>query len=652
MPRKKSEPNQFCLTPPEELCSNSGRKPRKQPAPGGRPHKEAGTTPRKEPGAARRKERRPARTTRKQRGTEAENVGCNMRRERTRLSSNLAEFVAEAWPILEPVTKLCWNWHLDLICEYLTLIKEKKFKEKFGAECEGIIFNVPPRTMKSLLITVFFPVWVWITDPARRWMFASYAKKLSTQHSVFRRYVIGSPWFQQRWGHVFKFAKDQNLKTHYENSTRGQMFATAMQSAATGMGGDVLVFDDPLNPEQALSEVEREGCNVKFDTTFRSRLNDPATGTKIIVMQRLHELDLTGHVLAKEADRWIHVKLPATAESDEVWKFPVSDRVVTRHSGELLWQDRLSAGQLASLKTGMGSWAFAGQYQQNPAPLEGGLIKKNWIRYYRELPERWDLMVQSWDCTFKGETARSGDTDFVAGQVWGKAEGRYYMLPYRTHERLDFGPTKNAIKAAYAKFPRAHAILIEDKANGPAIISELQKEIAGIIAIEPEGGKLARAQSTSPLWEAGSILLPDPQMFDVPWLDAYIHNICTFPKAAHDDDMDATSQALIYIRHRMSAGIFDFYRAGYERQQNMEAGKPARHGGRIVETRLTATVHNVVRNGGQLMCSPRQYPEIRQALNDILVAPESWTDGQKQHAAAEVERLDQVMAWKACATVN
>lgn len=553
-------------------------------------------------------------------------------------------FVKAAWKILEPVTPLSWNWHLDLICEYLTLIKEKKFKEKFGRECEGIIFNVPPRTMKSLLITVFFPVWVWTSDPARRWMFASYSDELSTNHSVFRRTVMQDKWYQERWSHVFNFAKDQNLKTHYENSARGIMFATAMGSAATGMGGDILVFDDPLNPEQAISDQKRGAVNVKFDTTFRSRLNDPKTGVKIIVMQRLHEEDLTGHVLRGSAQSWIHIKLPATAEVDERWEFPISGRVESRKPDDLLWPERLSRATLDAMKgtdgkVGMGSWAFAGQYQQNPAPLEGGLIKKNWIRYYRDLPEKWDLMVQSWDCTFKGDTGKSGDTDFVAGQVWGKAEGKYYMLPYRTHERLDFGPTKNAIKAAHSAFPKAHAILIEDKANGPAIISELQKEIAGIVAIEPEGGKLARAQSTSPLWEAGSILLPDPQVFEVPWLDQYIHNICTFPKAAHDDDMDATSQALIYIRHRMGAGILDYFRRHHDRQaeqRNVEQGKPAKKGVRIPETGLTRAAREAAAKQSQITCNRNQYPEIRQALTDLGT----------EFALAEVRRLDTVMGWK------
>jgi predicted phage terminase large subunit-like protein len=426
------------------------------------------------------------------------------------------------------------------------------------------------------------------------------------------------------------------------------MFSTAMQAAATGLGGDVLVFDDPMNPDQALSETERQSINDRFDQTFRSRLNDPATGVKIIVMQRLHEEDLTGHVLGKERDCWVHIKLPAIAEASESIKFPVSGRTVQRHAKQLLWPVRLPEPQLANLKVGLGSWAFAGQYQQNPAPLEGGIIKRNWIRFYRELPERFDLLVQSWDCTFKGEsTARSADTDFVAGQVWGKSGGRYYMLPYRMHERLDFGPTKAAIKTCHAAFPRAHAILIEDKANGPAIISELQQVIPGIVAIDPEGGKVARAHSISPLWEAGSIVLPDPQMFDgrdaahpqANWVEEYIHNICTFPQAAHDDDMDATSQALIYMRHKMGGGILDFYRNQAEQQiasNNVARGLPPKKGARVPETRLTQSIKDAMNtNGGMIICSRNQYPEVRQALLDV------GSDG----ALAEVKRMDAEMRW-------
>lgn len=468
----------------------------------------------------------------------------------------LKQFVQAAWHILEPVTQFQDNWHLDVICEYLTLIRDDKFKAKFPLASEGIIFNVPPRTMKSLLISVFFPAWVWTTHPWRRFMFVSYSEKLSTQHSIYRRAVMESDWFRREWGSSFSFTKDQNLKHHYENSARGAMFSTGMQSTATGLGGDILIFDDPLNPEQALSDVEREAVNIRFDSTFRSRLNDPSTGIKIIVMQRLHERDLTGQILSKEKDRWKHISLPAIAEAADEVPYPITDRVQKLNPGDLLWPSRLPQFFLDGQRIGMGSWVFAGQYQQNPAPLDGGIIKRNWMRIYRELPDVFDFLVQSWDCTFTG----TDHSDYVAGQVWGRAGNNYYMLPYRLYDRLDFAPTKTAIKSCHAAFPHANAILIEDKANGPAVINELQKEIAGIVPVSPNGGKISRAQAMAPLWEAGNVHLPDPQVFNLPWMESYIHNICTFPRAAHDDDVDATSQALIYMRSRAADGIIEFYR--------------------------------------------------------------------------------------------
>jgi predicted phage terminase large subunit-like protein len=582
---------------------------------------------------------------------------------------SLETFVREGWSLLEPVSTLIWNWHLDLICDYLTMVRDGEFR-KLHPDLEGIIFNVPPRTMKSLLISVFFPIWVWTTKPSLRFMFVSYSEKLSTQHSILRRSLIESDWYKKDWGSQFSISRDQNVKSHYENSARGAMFSTGMQSTATGMGGDVLIFDDPLNPEQAISQLEREAVNLRFDTTFRSRINDPATGVKIIIMQRLHELDLTGHVLARESHRWKHISLPAIAEQDESWEFPLSKKTQTRKAGDLLWSERLPQSFLDSQRVGMGSWAFNGQYQQRPAPLDGGIIKRQWVRFYRQLPEKFEFMVQSWDCTFSG----GHDNDFVAGQVWARSGGKYFMLPYRTYERLDFGPTMAAIKSCHAKFPQAHAVLIEDKANGPAIISELQKEIPGVVAVNPEGGKLARAQATAPLWEAGSIELPDPQVFGITWMEDYLHNMCAFPKAAHDDDVDATSQALIYMRSRLGGGIVDFYRRqatgevtagrgaklaiiGSSKDCGPQApGSPERldfaHFGPQApspankdfspeDSILARNVIEAVVEGSQIQCNAKQYPAIRAALTS---ATEKWQGSQDELrvslARSEIERLD------------
>jgi predicted phage terminase large subunit-like protein len=558
------------------------------------------------------------------------------------LKLSLKEFVEQAWGILEPVSTLVWNWHLDLVCEYLTLIRDENFKTVCG-DLEGIIFNVPPRTMKSLLITVFFPIWVWTTDPSRRFMFVSYSEKLSTQHSIFRRSIIESEWYQKEWSSVFTLSRDQNVKSHYGNSSRGVMFSTGMQATATGMGGDILIFDDPLNPEQAISQVEREAVNLRFDTTFRSRINDPTKGVKIIIMQRLHELDLTGHVLARESSRWEHVSLPAVAPKDKSWKFPLSKKIENQKEGDLLWAERLPQSFLDSQRVGMGSWAFNGQYQQTPAPLDGGIIKRQWVRFYRQIPEKFEFMVQSWDCTFSG----GQENDFVAGQVWGRCGGKYFMLPYRTYDRLDFGPTMAAIKACHAKFPQANAVLIEDKANGPAIISELQKEIAGVVPVNPEGGKIARAQATAPLWESGSIELPDPQVFGCTWIEDYLHNICTFPKAAHDDDVDATSQALIYMRTRLGGGIVEFYRmqATGEVRDSPAPSKSARltsgSADTMEESVLARNVNEAIAQGNQIQCNIKQYPQIRAALVDAV---ERWSGSENEPkvlwARSEIQRLD------------
>jgi predicted phage terminase large subunit-like protein len=252
-------------------------------------------------------------------------------------------------------------------------------------------------------------------------------------------------------------------------------------------------------------------------------------------------------------------------------------------------------------------------------------------------------MVQSWDCTFSG----GSDNDFVAGQVWGRSGGKYFMLPYRTYDRLDFGPTMAAIKACHAKYPQANAVLIEDKANGPAIISELQKEISGVVPVNPEGGKLARAQATAPLWESGSIELPDPQLFGCAWVEDYLHNICTFPKAAHDDDVDATSQALIYMRSRLGGGIVEFYRmqATGEVRESSAPRKtmrvPSGPADTIEESVLARNVHEAVANSNQIQCNIKQYPKIRAVLADAAEKSSgSENEPKALRARSEIQRLD------------
>jgi len=414
--------------------------------------------------------------------------------------------------------------------------------------------------MKSLLCTVFYPIWRWCTAPQRRFMFVSYSEELSTEHSIFRRNVMNSHFFQSSWGHLVKFTRDQNLKTQYQNTRRGSMFATSITGSATGKGCDELIVDDPLNAKKAFSDQEREATNRNFDATFRSRLNHPATGTMLVIMQRLHDDDLTGHLLSREPGVWTHIKLPAEAEQDEQWIFPISGRVHSRAAGELLWPSRWSREVLAALKTAMGSWAYAGQYQQNPAPLEGGVIQRKWIRYYRELPAPVSgdrpgdsfsgIWVQSWDCSFK----ETRDSDYVVGQVWWSAGGSYYLVD-QVRERMDFIGTREAIRHMTLKHPQATAKLIEDRANGPAVIASLRAEIDGIVPFEPKDSKVGRLHAVSPLFEAGNVFLPE----SAPWVGDFVEELTRFPGGLHDDQVDACTQALLYFRRQFNA-MFMYYK--------------------------------------------------------------------------------------------
>lgn len=269
--------------------------------------------------------------------------------------TNLAAFARQAWHIIEPGKALLWNWHLDLICEHLEAVTR--------GECQSLVVNIPPRYMKSILVTVMWPCWEWTSKPDLRYMFASYSQGLSTDHSVSRREIIGSPWYvtgmREHWGHPdFALADDDNQKTQYTNTHRGRMIATSVGGTATGKGGDRVVVDDPLNPEEAHSDAKRNEANRQWDQTFSTRLDDKSRGAFVVVMQRLHEDDFTGHIL-KEGD-WTHLCIEGVSETDHDVTFP-SGRIVHRAAGDPLWPERESESQIAQVKKRLGSYGFAGQ---------------------------------------------------------------------------------------------------------------------------------------------------------------------------------------------------------------------------------------------------------------------------------------------------
>jgi hypothetical protein len=211
------------------------------------------------------------------------------------LAKDLAAFCRAAWPVLHPGAKLVWGWHMDLLAEHLMLVQRR--------ETTRLIINVPPRTAKTTVASICFPVWSWLTDPELNFLCGSYELDLASTHNLDRRRLISSAWFQSLFADRFKLASDRNLIEEFANDRGGQMVAVSTGSRAQGRGGDIAIMDDPISATDAYSDVLRKGVNDWFQYQLPQRLNDPATSPIVLIMQRLHESDPTGFLLETEGAR-------------------------------------------------------------------------------------------------------------------------------------------------------------------------------------------------------------------------------------------------------------------------------------------------------------------------------------------------------------
>jgi predicted phage terminase large subunit-like protein len=443
----------------------------------------------------------------------------------------LGQFVREAWHVVEPHTPFVDGWHIDAICRHLERVT-------FG-DIRKLLITMPPRHMKSLLVSVFWPAWVWTFRPWARWLCSSYAGGLSMRDSVKTRRLIMSPWYTNQFGAAFALTGDQNVKTRFENNQSGYRIATSVGGVGTGEGGDVVAVDDPHKVREVESDVERTAVVEWWDQEMSTRLNDPQRGAHVIVMQRIHELDLAGHVL-KSGD-YIHLNLPAEFEEKRRCVTPFWEDPRT-HEGELLWPARFPQVEIDALKKTLGSYGAAGQLQQRPAPATGGIFKRHWWKHYTVLPDGMNQWLISWDMAFKDLETSS----YVVGQVWARKGADLYLVD-QIRDHLDFTQTLRAVTLLAARWPKARLKLVEDKANGPAVVNSLRNRVPGLVSEPVKGSKEARAAAVSPYVEAGNVHLPLPEVAS--WVGEFIDEHASFPKGANDDQVDALSQALL----RMSA---------------------------------------------------------------------------------------------------
>jgi hypothetical protein len=397
----------------------------------------------------------------------------------TLLRQDFVTFAARCFYDLNPQAELTMNWHLEVIAAKLTAVREGKIRR--------LIINLPPRHLKSLMASIAFPAWCLGLDPAAQILCISYAQDLADKLARDCRSIMISPWYRK----IFRtrLAAHRQAVQEFITTRQGYRLATSTGGVLTGRGADIILIDDPLKPEEALSKALRQACNEWFVHTLYSRLNDKRSGAIVIIMQRLHEDDLVGHVLGQEP--WEVLSFPAIAEADEERRIEtiLKPKCFRRRQGEALHPDREPLETLDHIRRTIGEYNFAGQYQQSPAPLGGGLVKVEWFKRYRdnERPERFDCIVQSWDTANKATEL----SDFSVCTTWGVKDKDLFLLGL-FRRRLEYPALKRAVREQQNQF-NAGVVLIEDKASGTQLIQELITEgCHGVARYQPTGDKTMR----------------------------------------------------------------------------------------------------------------------------------------------------------------
>lgn len=486
--------------------------------------------------------------------------------------ASLRDYIPLAWPLIEPGVPLQMNWHIEVICEYLEAVTR--------GEIRRLIVNVPPRSMKSRLISVMWPTWVWLQNPESRWMFASYAADLAIDLSVDCRLILESTGGRETGGTLLErvgyvgllallgadwgLAKDMNLKSRIQNTERGSRLATSVTAKATGFGGDYIIADDPHNALEAQSEVAREKVLNWWSGTMASRGNDPKTTKRVLVMQRLHEADLTGDLI--ERGGYVHLCLPMEYEPQHPHVTP--KRVVLPNGtelpgdrretvGEPLWPERYGPEEIADLKRDLGSYGYSGQYQQRPTPAEGGIFKRAWWRFYdpklidENIAEALKLtrLYTTWDTALKEKTS----SDYTVGIAWGESGADKYVLRvvrgrWSLTEVIHQAHAMNTWLAEHVMENSLPQHYFENAAMGPDLMAALRHKLAGVTSLTADIDKGARAHAVTPALEAGNVYVPghaagDGSGYDSARTPAMIMDLieeCSgFPNGANDDQVDA-----------------------------------------------------------------------------------------------------------------
>jgi predicted phage terminase large subunit-like protein len=444
----------------------------------------------------------------------------------TALQHDFSNFIQKCFETINPGIDYKPNWHIDFIADSLEVVGNGKNKR--------LMINMPPRALKSVCVSVAWPAWLLGHNPALRIIVASYSQVLSIKHSLDCRAIMESSWYKEMFPET-RLSEVHNTKSKFLTSQFGFRFAVSVGGSITGEGGDYLIIDDPHNPTHIHSRRQREKVKAWYEQTFATRLNDKKKGAIILVMQRLHEGDLAGHLLAS-SKRWQHLKLPAIAQEEQI--FEVNGKAYIYKPGEVLHSAREEAEELDYIQEELGSHNFAAQYLQEPVSNASSLIKAEDITFYTQL-EEFDFIVQSWDTAIK----IASSNDYTVCTTWGVKENRYFLIDM-LRAKFEYSELKRTIIEQAAKY-RTSMVIIEDKASGQSIIQDLAIETnIHIKKYRPVKDKVTRFAATIPYFESGRILVPE----NAPWLNIFMQEIMAFPNSQHDDIVDSLSQFIDVIK--------------------------------------------------------------------------------------------------------
>jgi predicted phage terminase large subunit-like protein len=473
---------------------------------------------------------------------------------------SLHRFVQTYWSVIEPDLPFEDNWHIRTICEHLEAVT--------SGQIRNLLINVPPGTSKSTLVSVMWPAWEWATRIGHRYFGASYSDTLSIRDATLCRNIITSERYKRAYPQV-RLSRSQDQKTNYALDGGGWRLATTVGGRGTGMHPTRKIVDDPHNVKQANSDAERLSALTWFDQTLSSRgmILDAAT---VVVMQRLHERDVSGHIEKSEMYRkdWDHLLLPMRYEARRA--YPTTQlgfKDPRKAEGELLWPKVFTPAKVATLAAALGNYGTAGQLQQRPAPEGSGLIAVDRFKLWAgELPAL-EFILQSYDTAFTDNTAND-PTACVVMAVFAHAKKRCVLLLDIWAEHMDYPEARQKIiddwKVLYGekklgrKPRRADHLLIEDKGSGIAIVQDLNRANVPAVGYNPgRSSKVQRAHLVAPLIEAEVIYLPESTIKPgtaATWAHTFLKQCKSFPNDEHDDMVDCLTQGLRYLR---DAGYID-----------------------------------------------------------------------------------------------